>query len=355
LHALLGEQEWLLTRLAYNIITTSSETRRQLSEWMGTLRRQRLDQKIHPIGRIAVSILLRLAQFLLIAPNATPNPIRNCWRTLQSELTEIEDTEVRERLEYMILAKALLTQEAIAYLPDTVGLILRFAALSELDPEWRAMLDQRTPSADGRTHSMLGTFFISYALRIPSVPDLQCAFDTLNAVTPELRAALLDDVSEMPGDASHVVNHAWLEESKREKPDWPAHLAAYGRMAEQARSWGYRDLSIRCYIVRGIILDDYLNDSDAALRELDEAEEILSADPALDRARAKILYRRKDHEAALRLFRRMPDRWNCASRLRAPTCSARPPLALRSLANARKRANGSRPRVRQQAAPLQQI
>lgn len=303
LHALAGEQEWLLMRLAYNIIMAPVETRRQLSEWMATLRRHRLDQKIYSIGRAAVSILLRLAQFLLVAANATPNAIRNCWRTLQAELTEIEDAEVRERLEYMILAKALFTQEAIAYLPDTVGLILRFAALSELDPEWRATLDQRTPSADGRTHSILGTFFITYALRIPSVRDLQCAFDTLEAATSGLRAALLDDVSDMPGDASYVVNHAWLEESKRRTPDWAAHLAAYGRMATQAQSWDYRDLSIRCHIVRGIILDEYLNDPTAALRALDEAEEILQSDPALDRARAKIFYRRKDHEAALRLFR----------------------------------------------------
>ena len=56
-------------RLAHNIIATSPETRRQLSEWMGTLRGHRLDQKLYPIGRAAVSILLRLAQFLLIAPN----------------------------------------------------------------------------------------------------------------------------------------------------------------------------------------------------------------------------------------------------------------------------------------------
>lgn len=304
LHALLGEQEWLLMRLGYNVITTSTETRRQLSEWIGSLRRHRLDQKIYSNGRIAVSILLRLAQFLLIAPSARAKAIRNCWRTLQAELNEMEDVEARERLEYVILAKALFTQEAIAYLPDTVGSILRFATLSELDPEWRAALDRRTPSSDGRrTHSILGTFLISYALRISSVADLQRAFDTLEAATPGQRAALLDDVSDMPGDAGYVVNHAWVEESKCQTPDWPAHLAAYGRMAGQAQSWGYRDLSIRCHIARAIILDEYLNDPDAALRTLDSAEQILQSDPALDRARAKIFYRRKDHEAALRLFR----------------------------------------------------
>ena len=108
LHALLGEQEWPLMRLAYNIITTSSETRRQLSEWMGTLRRHRLDQKICPNGRISVSVLLRLAQFLLIAPNVGRNAIRNCWRTLQAELMEIEDAEAREHLEFMILCEGAL-------------------------------------------------------------------------------------------------------------------------------------------------------------------------------------------------------------------------------------------------------
>jgi hypothetical protein len=303
LHAVSGEQEWLLMRLAYNIIMASPETRRQLSEWMGTLRRHGLDQKIYPIGRTAVSILLRLAQFLLIAPSGRPSAIRNCWHTLQAELTEIEDTEAREHLDYMILVKALFAQEAVAYLPNPVGLILRFATLSERDPMWRAMLDQRTRTPDGRTHGILGTLFISYALRMPSVHGLQRAFDTLDAATPGLRTALLDDVSDMPGDAGHVVNHAWVEESKRETPDWSAHLAAYGRMARQAQSWGYRDLSIRCHIVRGIILDEYLNDPAVALRALDDAEEILQSDPALDRARAKIFFRRKDHEAALRLFR----------------------------------------------------
>lgn len=302
-HALLGQQEWLLTRLAYNIIAASPERRRQLSDWMGSLRHHRLDRKIYSDGRAGVPILLRLAQFLLIAEGGKPKTIRNCWRTLQTELAELEDGEAREHFEYMILTKALFSLEAIAFFPDPVGLMLRFAALSQRVAEWRTMLEQRTPSADGRTHSILGTFFITYALRIPNVPDLQRAFDTLDEATPAERAAVFGDVSDMPGDAGYVVNHAWLEESKRETTNWPAHLEAYRRMAGQANSWGYRDLALRCHIARGIILDEYLKDADAALQALDEAEALLANDPALDRARAKIFFRRNDHEAALRLFR----------------------------------------------------
>jgi hypothetical protein len=138
---------------------------------------------------------------------------------------------------------------------------------------------------------------------MPSVPDLQRAFDTLDAATPEERAALLSDVSDMPDDAAYVVNHAWLEKSRRKTADWTAHLESYRRMAEQADGWGHRDLALRCHIACGIILDEYLKDPDAGLRALDKAEKLLGNDPALDRARAKIFYRRKDHEAALRLFR----------------------------------------------------
>ena len=304
MHALLSDQEWLLTRLAYNIITASEEIRRQLSEWMASLRLHRFDRKIYAKGRAGVPILLRLAQFLLIASaGGKPNTIRNCWDTLQAEIVAIEDAETLEHFEYMILAKALISEEAVAFLPDPVGLMLRFEVLSQRDPVRRAMLQERTSSADGRTHTVLGTIFISYALRIRSVPDLQRAFDTLDAATPALRAALLSDVSDMPDDATYVVSHAWLEESRRETTDWRAHLEAYRRMAGQANNWGYRDLALRCHIARGIILDEYLKDPTAGLAALDEAEAILGNASALDRARAKIYFRRKDHEAALRLVR----------------------------------------------------
>lgn len=303
LHALLSDSEYLLFRLAHNIITTTATTRRELSEWTTSLRLHRLDRNIVP-NRPAVSILLRLAQFLLIAPTGRPNAIRNCWRTLQIELAAVEDDEVREHFEFMILVKGLFSQEAMAFLPDGVALILRFQELSQRDPERQEVLNRRTPSPDAsRTHSLLGTLFITYALRMPSVADLQRAFDSLDAATAEQRAALLDDVFDMPSDCALVVNHASLEESKRDAPDWPTFVEAYRTMAGQAQNWGYRELALRCHIARSVIFDEYLNDATAGLQALDKARDVLGDDPVLDRARARILYRRKDHEGALRLFR----------------------------------------------------
>jgi hypothetical protein len=115
LHAMLSESEWLLMRLAYNIIGLTAAKRRPLSEWIPNLRLHRLDQRIFP-NRPALSILLRLAQFLLIAPTGRPNAIRNAWRVLEAELAELDDAEARQHLEYMILGKALFDQDAIAFL-----------------------------------------------------------------------------------------------------------------------------------------------------------------------------------------------------------------------------------------------
>jgi tetratricopeptide (TPR) repeat protein len=79
-------------------------------------------------------------------------------------------------------------------------------------------------------------------------------------------------------------------------------------MAKQAQQWGYRQLALRCYIARGVMLDEYAINPEGALTALNEAEESLGPDPTLSRARAKIYYRRKDHASALALLRDSADK-----------------------------------------------
>jgi hypothetical protein len=303
MHALLGECEWLLTRVAHSIIRTPSAERRQLSEWIVTLRLHRLDRKIYP-NRLAVSIMLRLSQYLLVAVTGKGLAIRNCWRVLQAEIQEMDHAEAREHLEFMALATALLDPEAAPILPDGVDLILRLEALSQDDPVRRRQFEQPTPpDARGSSRTLLGTLFITYMSRIPGVADLQRAFDRLDAATHEQRERLLRDVVTMPRDFASIINHGWLAESRRKNPKWAAYAQAYGAMADQAQRWGYRELALRCHAARSVILEEYLEDTAAGLAALDEAEILLGVDPILDRARAKILFRRSDYSGALHLFR----------------------------------------------------
>jgi hypothetical protein len=308
MHGLLGESDWVLTRLAHNIIATPSAQRQQLSDWIPTLRLHRFDRRIYPM-RLAVSILLRLAQLLLLAATGRGPAIRDCWRALQSELQEMNDAEAREHLEYMSLATALLDFKGAPFLPNGVDLILRFEALSQNDPVRRRQFEQLTLSDErGRSQTLLGTLFIAFMTRIPGVDDLQRAFDRLDVATPEERERLLRDVITMPRDFASIINHGWLAESRRENPNWPAHAQAYRTMADQAQRWGYREMALRCHAARGIIFEEYLDDPPAGLAALREAETLLGGDPILDRARAKILFRRTDYRGALRLFQASADR-----------------------------------------------
>ena len=71
---------------------------------------------------------------------------------------------------------------------------------------------------------------------------------------------------------------------------------------------GYRELALRCHVARGVMFDEYGGEDDRALRALDEAAQSLGPDPILSRARAKILYRRKDHAGALKLLTEAADK-----------------------------------------------
>jgi tetratricopeptide (TPR) repeat protein len=98
------------------------------------------------------------------------------------------------------------------------------------------------------------------------------------------------------------VNHAWLEESKRQTPAWPAHLAAYGRMAGQAQAGA---IVISQYAVTSCAESSLMNISMIPpLHYGCWTTPKKFSNPTLRSTehRAKIFYRRKDHEAALRLF-----------------------------------------------------
>lgn len=308
LHALQGKSEVTLLMLAYGAIRTHGDARRLVSDWSIALRLHRLDRLIYP-DRLSISIMLRLAQFLLVAAQGRATPIVKCWQTLQAELNQEPDTTVRERFEYMMLALTLVDRSAAGILANWVDLILRFEQLTNSDPERLQVLAGMDRAIDGRPIlNTLSMFFMLQAMGVRSVASLRAAFDRLDRLTAEQRALVLADISRVPSNFALVVNNAWLAEHKRGKVDGPACAEAYRLMAVQAQNWGYRDLALRSHIARGIMFDEYAGDPEAALEALEDAKKAVGDDPVLARARAKILYRRKDHEGALLLLRDAADK-----------------------------------------------
>lgn len=302
LHALRGKSEAALLKLAIGVLTAKRSVRKDLAEWITGIRLHRTDRPIFG-DEPRLSALLRLAQLILRAPAREREAIKECWGALQREIAEA--ASMHPGLEMSALGKALSDESLAALLPDWVDLILRFDALSRNNPSLAATFDH--PVEGINTPTLVGILFLLQASGIDSVAELKTVFDRLDVLPAEKRAELLANAAEMPSDFSLFVNHAWLAEHRR-GIDWQDCARLYFEMANQAERWGYRQLALRCYIARGVMLDEYAENPDEALGALNEAEESLGPDPALSRARAKIYYRRKDHASALALLRDSADK-----------------------------------------------
>lgn len=302
LHALLGREEQVLLGLAHSVLVASYEQRRQLAEWMMGLRHHRLDQPIDA-PTPALPLMLRLAQFLLVSPGREGEVIRACWAVLQAEVSLLLPAEHREGFEFMVLAKVLLDEGAAGQLPRWIDLILRFEALARKSPQHEWVLAKRSPSELGRVSSVIGVFFLVQLWHVDSVAGLLAAFEQLNQLESTQRSMLFADLVASPGDFRYVVDHAWFTEHKRGSVQGQHSAEAFSRMATLALSWGYRVLALHCHVARAIMLDEYAKDSVAAEGALRGAVAALGEDAILSRARARVLYRRKDYVSALQLMR----------------------------------------------------
>jgi hypothetical protein len=308
LHAVLGKSAAALMKLAYGVIKADRKERKLLSEWMPALRLQRFDHPIYS-EQPRLALLLRFAQLLLVATTGNDSSIRKCWAAIQRALEAEEDHNIRSHFEYFITAKILFDQDAAGLLPDWIDIIFRFERLSDSDPEREKLWDaMKVPSQGILAPTPIGMLFIVQSLGVPSVRDLMGVFDKIDQLNNEQRAKLFADATKMPSDFSLIVNRPWLAEHIKDAVKALANADSYRVMADQAQAWGCRELSIRCHVARGIMLDEYALDPNAALNALQEAQTKLDDDPVLVRARAKVLYRRKDHKEALSLIRDVAER-----------------------------------------------
>jgi tetratricopeptide (TPR) repeat protein len=301
LHALRGKSQPALLKLAIGIITAKQSVRKDLADWITGIRLHRTDRPMFAEDA-RLSTLLRLAQLVLRAPARDREAVAETWQALQREIAAAVASH--PELEMSALGKALCDTSLAALLPDWIGLILRFDTLAGKEVDFDG-LDQ--PLGGIKTPTVAGILFLLQAAGIDSVLELKAVFDRLDGLSAEQRATLFTNAAEMPSDFALIVNHAWLSESRKDI-DWVSCAQLYLEMAEQALRWGNRQLALRCYIARGVMLDEYATDPEGALAALNDAEQSLGPDPALSRVRAKIYYRRKDHAAALALLRDSVDK-----------------------------------------------
>jgi hypothetical protein len=305
-HALLGKEVHSLFRLAYSVLTAEPKAAELLREQFFMLPMLRTDEPIFADNR-TVSVMLRLAQFRLVASNEEPKNTTACVDALLREASEEPNGALRDMFESVALASILNTIGIASLVLNWVELLRRYRALVESNPILKG-LQKRTEKASqelGRTfYGMIFSIGIGY---LQSVKRLEEIFADLDRLNDAERSLWLEAFGTNPAEYSMLINPAWAAEARRNELNAEDAAERYKRMALLAQKWKFRALAIECLVARAVLFDEYINDESAALEALDEAVAALGNDVVIARARARIFWRNNKHHESVRILREIAD------------------------------------------------
>lgn len=301
MHALFGKAEKEMFGLATAVLSTMDERRAEVAECFFSLRAHRTDKVIFP-SKLQISILLRIAQLLLVAESKDHSSVVAVWVALLIEIEQVSGP-LHGLNEIMAYSLALNNMALAGKLPNWLGILIKFKNILESDTTRSLGLTLNIKSnARGHDISIIGVLFCNQLMGVKSTTQLLDIFLQLDELNLDDRESLFAGVVDFPSDFLSIINNAWMREKDSAEIDWSTAAARYLRMGELAKKWGNRILAIRCHIARAVMFDEYGKDGKSALEALDYAVLINGTDPLFSRARAKIHYRQKDHANALLAF-----------------------------------------------------
>ena len=305
MHALLGKETDSLFALAYAVLKAESKAIELLGEHFFVLQMMRTDQPIFPANR-AVSIVLRLAQFKLVAAEEDGKKTEACVEALLREASSGPD--LRANLEATVALASILNTIGIASsVPDWVELLQRFRMNVEADPlmqEFKNATENVTKEVGRTFYGMVFSTGIQY---LQSVKRLEEILTDLDRLSDAERFPWLEDYNSHPADYSVLVNSPWTAEQRRSELNPVDAAERYKRMALLGHKWSCRALAIQCHIAHAVMFDEYMDDEDGALAALDEAIAAVGEDVEISRARARIFLRHNKYHDAVIIMRGIAD------------------------------------------------
>jgi len=303
-HALLGKAIQPLLAISSSVVTSDENTLRALSDELFLLRAARTDSPIY-VGSPPVSQMLRLAQFKLVAIKGDSAAIAACAAALLAESTKDAGGLLGQLSEYIALATILSTAGISNHLTNWLKLLVRFVEMTEANEQFRTHMTtfENSPELGGLT--LYGFLFAIGSMQLSSVARLEAIFDSVDALDGKTRDALLAGYRRLPSDCGLLVNGPWVAEQDRGEIDWKDVADRYIRMARKAESWGHPLLAVHCHSARVVMFDEYGGDPEAALAAAEAAVAELGTHVVLSRARAKVLWRRKDHQGSVSILRQI--------------------------------------------------
>jgi hypothetical protein len=230
MHALLGKEVHSLFQLAYSALTAKAKAVELLREHIFMLPILRTDLPIFADNRM-VSVMLRLAQFKLVASKEEPKDTTACVNALLREAGEEPNSALREMFESVALASILNTIGIASLVPNWVELLQHFRALVEVNPVLKNFQKGTEKASQELGRTFYGIMFSIGIGHLQSANRLEEVFADLDGLSNAERALWLEAFESHPPDYSILVNPPWVAEARRKELN-PADAAeSYKRMA----------------------------------------------------------------------------------------------------------------------------
>lgn len=299
LHALMAKAGSELKKIALAIFSADGDSRTHAADNVWLLRDLANTTKPLFASDMHIDAMLRLAQFRLIVVRGKPKAVNRSAQRVVDAIDQIETPSARQAFAAMALTMMLMDPYGVGKLDNWFDLLDRLEAVVQADPRFGKIVANATRSIG---QEPLGFMFVSHAINLQSLADVSALFARLETMEPAARARKLGYLIDQEAWGGHMLDQAWLKDSERDgfAPNDAAEM--FTHLAELALHWGARDLAARCYRCRAIMLDEFVHDPALALASLDDADAQIPDHLTLLRERAKVLWRRKDFQAALDLF-----------------------------------------------------
>jgi tetratricopeptide (TPR) repeat protein len=302
----------------------------KLCEVMQTMDRDKL--------RAAAPILATLSYLTTDGPIYQSDPLLNLYlRYLQFEIADAVDMpDIAGKVAERFLVEIDSIGEPGTLLLTATGPRILLSASADIGPALRMDYAQRIRRAyplvesisDGLIKEPLALLppqfrpdmdladllFATVVPQIKGSEDQLAAIETLDRLEPAVRNRFIDAMFAIYGGPSVFVNAGWSRDQTANRDMRPA-LGSYNKIQTIAVAWDRPDVMGEIWSARSVILDEGLDDKDAALAAIDTAIKELGALPTLIRQKAKVLSHLEHHGEATGLLLSIEDTIGAGSSL----------------------------------------
>ena len=302
MHSIAGRVPQILVGIAQSVLRANAHTLEMLAEHLYLFRFAKVDEPMYPEDP-KTSWILKLAQFKLSAAAGDGKRVSDIVTALFRDVVRLP-SEDRDSLEVLALLVVLCTVGIANYLDGWLPLLQRLKSTVEANGYLQTLTSefQNNPGLN-----LFGGLFSIGIANLDSVRRLEYFINELDQLDESERELWLTPIDTSYSDYHEIISGPWAQQWRSDQERFDAADAAtrYERMAVTTRSWRTRAVSLQCSVAQAVMLDEYQNDREGALRILQETTSRVGDDPILGRALANVYFRNGDHRSALDVYRSM--------------------------------------------------